>query len=175
VFSQPLFHAVGTGFFVEKRRGIDPEFSVFFTYSLRVNVSETETMSLSLGIPISLGAGGSLDQGYAGDYTAYSFWIHTPLIFNVNIGAGSTKQNKEKVGFFIGGGFAHLFSLHTVDDFVYGNANTTTSTYGPVGNIGFRFAVGRHQKNIETKMTYMRGIGGDYEADIYTLGALFNF
>lgn len=174
-FSQKLIHGIGTGLLVEKIRGIDPELSFLFTYSPRINVSETQSMSLSLGIPLSIGIGGSFDQGYTGDYTAYTFWINTPLILNVNFGAGSTKQNKEKVGFFAGGGFAQQFGLHTSGDYTVGNSSSTTSTYGPTGNIGFRFAVGSHQKNIETKMSYMRGIGGDYEADIYSLQVLFNF
>ena len=174
-FSQKLMHGIGPGILVEKIRGIDPEFSLLFTYSPRINVSETETMSLSLGIPISIGIGGSLDNGYMGDYTPYTFWINTPLILNVNFGAGSTKQNKEKVGFFVGGGFAQQFGVHTSGDYTAGNSSSTTSTYGPTGNIGFRFAVGSYQKNIETKMSYMRGLGGDYEADIYGLMALFNF
>ena len=174
-YSQKFMHGVGTGFFVEKIKDVDPTVSVFFMYSPRVNLSESESMSLSLGIPLSIGFGADYGQGYGGNYSSFDFMINTPLIVNVNFGAGSSKQNNERVGLFIGGGFAHQFNVHSFYNESYGNTSSTSSTYGPTGNLGFRFAVGSHKKNIETRFSYMRGLAGDYMSDIYGIGALFNF
>ena len=99
-----------------------------------------------------------------------------PLMVNVNLGAGSSKDCEDRFGFFIGGGFDYHFGTQTVyDDYYEESSSKSGSTYGPAGNIGFRFAVGSHQKNIEARLSYMKGLKENYKADIYGLAALFNF
>jgi len=178
IFSQSFMHGVGTGVFVEKSKGYDPVATAIFTYSPRINLTESDFMSLSVGIPLTVGLSVNYQSGnyYSEETGGFNFMANLPLMLNVNLGAGSSKEYEDRFGFFLGGGFGYHFGTQTVyDDYYEGSSSKTGSTYGPAGNIGFRFAVGSHQKNIEARLSYMKGLKENYQADVYGLAALFNF
>lgn len=98
-------------------------------------------------------------------------------MINLNIGAGSTRHNEKRFGFFLGGGYAYQYGKYVLDEY-----NGVTEEYpkvketswGPAGNIGVRFSVGKHQKNIEAKLSYMRSLKQD-KTSALGITALFNF
>ena len=178
IFSQSFMHGVGTGIFVEKSKGYDPVATAILTYSPRINLTESDFMSLSVGIPLTIGLSGNYQSSsYNGEETgSINFMANLPLMLNVNLGAGSSKECEDRFGFFLGGGFGYHFGTQSVyDDYYEESSSKSGSTFGPAGNIGFRFAVGSHQKNIEARLSYMKGLKENYKADVYGLAALFNF
>jgi hypothetical protein len=178
VFSQSFMHGVGTGIFVEKSKGYDPIATAILTYSPRVNITESDFMSLSVGVPLTVGLSGNYQSSsyYGEESGSFNFMANIPLMVNVNLGAGSSKECEDRFGFFLGAGFGYHFGTQTyIDDYYEENVSKSGSTYGPAGNIGFRFAVGSHQKNIEARLSYMKGLKDTYKTDVYGLAALFNF
>ena len=181
-FSQSFLHGVGLSIFVSKVETSDIAAFGGVTYSPRVNFLETETLSLSAGIPLSVGLSGSYSynsmNGYSSESNTLRFMFNAPLIVNLNVRAGSTKENESRFGFFVGGGFGyHYGDFNVLESDQYGylyDSDKTLATYGPAANIGFRIAVGSHQKNIETRLSNMKGIN-DTKASIYGMAALFNF
>lgn len=181
-FSQTFMHGAGVNIFVSKVSGADASVYGGFSYSPRVTFLETETLSLSAGIPVSIGLAGS--YSYNSSYYGYEeqnslrFMVNAPLIVDLNIGAGSTKENESRFGFFVGGGFGiHYgdFLVEKPDGYGYTyQAKASSTVYGPAGNVGFRIAVGSHMKNIETKLSYMKGIN-DFKPTIGGVTVSFNF
>ncbi|SFN18008.1 hypothetical protein SAMN05428949_1796 [Chitinophaga sp. YR627] len=183
IFAQHFSHGIGVGIFVADSKTTDARGSFAFTYSPRYNFVEMENASLSVGIPLSVGFSGSYSATY-NSYDGYyednslGYMINVPLIVNFNFGAGSFKGNKQKFGFFAGGGYA----LHTgttdyiaFDDYGSYTDSETRTTTGPVANAGMRIGLGRRKThNLEIKTSYMKGIG-DYNPDIFAVGCLFNF
>ena len=50
------------------------------------------------------------------------FIVNAPFIINLNIGRGSTKDNTDKIGYFLGGGFGYHhgdFIITGTDDYGY--------------------------------------------------------
>jgi hypothetical protein len=170
-FSQRFINGVGVCAFSTGGIGY-PSFATFgFTYSPRVNVYENDNSSVSIGIPLSLTVGYTPD----GDsYSSVRAAFNIPLVVNYNFGCGSTRHNESRVGFFAGGGFGyHSAAYESVD--TYGDDGTVEiESYGPVGNIGVRFGIGRRSKNIEIKASYMKGLDVT-KSDIGGLAAIFNF
>jgi hypothetical protein len=178
--AQRFTHGVGFGVFVIDAPSTDLGAFGTVTYSPKYNFYETEALSVSVGVPLNVG----FAQSYVVDYSGYyyepaplRFMINAPMMINLNVGAGSTKQNEKRFGFFVGGGFGlHYgdYGLTRVEgnyeyyDTQYG------ATFGPSANAGFRIAVGKHQKNIETYFTYGKGVTNQKTA-FYGMGALFNF
>lgn len=181
-FSQSFTHGVGVSVFVSQVKSSGIAAYGGFTYSPRINFLETESMSVSAGVPLSIGTSGSYTYnttyGYSEEDNTIRFMVNVPLIINLNMGAGSTKENESRFGFFAGGGFGyHYGNFNVVEEDQYGYETETVSTfgtYGPAGNIGFRIAVGSNQKNIETRFSYMKGINQSKPA-LYGIAALFNF
>ena len=106
------------------------------------------------------------------------FLFNAPLILNLNMGAGSTKETESRFGAFVGGGFGYNYGNFNVPE-TDEDGNTyddeaLLGTYGPAANAGFRIAVGSHQKNIETRFSYMKGIT-HHKPSIFGLAALLNF
>jgi len=183
VFSQSFMHGAGVGIFVNTAPNTDASVSGVLTYSPRINFLETEDFSVSAGVPLSIGFSGNYSYNYSSYYgtdesNTLRFMFNAPLIINLNVGAGSTKENERRFGFFAGGGFGYHYGSFAkkvvqADDYIsyedgYG------SSYGPAGNIGLRFAVGSHQKSIEARLSYMKAIS-ESKMSAYGVTALFNF
>jgi len=113
--SQTFMHGVGLGVYgTDFPQGDDGVYAAF-SYSPRVNFVETEALSVSAGIPFSIGFSGNYAAGYSSTYGTYEensvrFMFNAPLIFNLNVGAGSTKENEKRIGFFVGAGFGYHYS-----------------------------------------------------------------
>lgn len=187
-FSQTFMHGVGFSsygmIFKDEAGDYDADVYGGFSYSARFTIMEGENTSLSLGVPLNIGIGGSYSyssSSYYGSTTSNSltYMINAPLMFDFNFGAGAHKETEKRFGLFIGGGAGiHHGTVYTdVFDPNYGGfyeQRQTISTLGIAGNLGFRVAVGRNQKNIETRISFMKGLS-DYKPAIFSLGAAFNF
>ncbi|ACU61032.1 hypothetical protein Cpin_3569 [Chitinophaga pinensis DSM 2588] len=187
VHAQRIIHGVGTGVFVDGSSKTETKASSVLNYSVRVSFAETDNTSLSLGIPFSAGING-VDEYYYDSYTGeygynnLGFMVNVPLMFNFNIGAGSAEGCQNRMGFFIGGGFAyHISSVDRkipelyYDYIAYDDLHTTASTIGPAANIGLRIGIGaRKRHNIEINTFYMKGVTS-YKPHIGGLTCLFNF
>lgn len=179
-FSQSFMHGAGVTVVVGTASGGKASVSGGLTYSPRFNFLETETLSLSVGIPFSAGISGSYSYNtYDGEENTLGFMLNAPLMLNLNIGAGSTKENESRFGFFVGAGFGYHhsdFNIDVTDDYGgYYEDSKSINTFGPAGNAGVRFAVGSHQKNIEVRFSYMKGLEEVYKPNIFGVAALFNF
>lgn len=181
-FSQSFMHGAGVGVFIADAPNTDVTAAGVLTYSPRVNFVEAEALSVSIGIPLSIGFSGSYNYNYNSYYgsaesNTIRFMFNAPAIVNLNVGAGSTKDNEKRFGFFVGGGFGYHYGTYTKEyidgDYIsYGEGYT--GSFGPAGNVGLRFAVGSHQKNIEARLSYMKAISESKTA-VYGIAALFNF
>jgi hypothetical protein len=175
-FSQSFMQGAGLTIFVATVNNSDPSVVGGFTYSPRFNFAEMENMSLSVGIPLSAGISeyyNSMDP----DGNSLSFMLNVPLMINLNVGAGSTKENESRLGFFVGAGFGyHLGSYNTnvTDGYDEYSSYQAKSSYGPAANAGVRIAVGNHQKNIEIRLSYLKGIDAT-NANVFGVATLFNF
>ena len=183
VLGQSFMHGAGLTIFVVSPRNGDVSFGEGFTYFPRFNFVETEALSLSAGIPLTVGLtvtssfyyssnGGYSDDGSVG------FVVNAPFIINLNIGRGSTMDNTDKMGYFLGGGYGfHHGDFITIETDSYGYTNEvykSANIYGPAANAGFRIGVGRKHRNIEVRFSYMKGMN-ENKPDIFGGGALFNF
>lgn len=181
-FAQTFMHGVGVSIFVTKIEATDIATFGGFTYSPRVNFLETESLALSVGIPLSIATSGSYSynsrNGYYSENNSLRFMFNAPLIINLNVGAGSTKETESRFGFFVGGGFGYHYGdfnvIETDEDGYSNETEAAFATYGPAANAGIRIAVGSHQKNIEARLSYMKGINQS-KPSIFGMAALFNF
>ena len=156
-----------------------------FTYSPRFNFLEKDKFSVSVGIPLSIGLSVStsttIDPTYGDTYdnTSVGFLVNVPVIVSLNMGRGSTKSNRQKFGYFVGAGFGYHHGDFIAD--IYDPVTNTytdsysINTFGPAANAGVRFGVGRKSKNIEVRLSYMKGISGKYQPSVFGLACLFNF
>jgi len=182
-FSQSFMHGAGVGIFVLKSQNTNATAAFSLSYSPRFNFMETDALSLSVGVPINAGISGSYYSEYNSYYGGYEentlkAFINAPAILNLNVGAGSTKDNESRFGFFIGAGYGLHYGdagKTVIDDYGYETtASKYGSSFGPAGNAGVRIAVGSHQKNIEIRLSYMK-IPDDSKLDIYGVNTYFNF
>lgn len=187
-FSQTFMHGAGitlVGSTTAQGSNSDIGLGEGFTYFPRFNFIETEKLSVSVGIPLCVGI--SATTSYSYDPYGYGnsndskigFVLNAPLIINLNFGRGATKENRKRYGYFVGAGFGYHH-----DNFLtasrYDPATNryidsyTSNTYGPAANAGFRIGVGRQHKNIEIRLSYMKGIN-ESRPNIMGLAAAFNF
>jgi hypothetical protein len=179
--AQRFMHGAGVGIFITEAPLTEIGGFGTLTYSPRFNMYETASFSLSVGVPLNVGLSGSYEydyyNGYGSGQNTIRFMFNAPLMVNFNVGAGSTKNNEKRLGFFAGGGFG----LH-YGDYQYATSengydyygNKYGATFGPSANLGLRFAVGSHRKNIEARLSYMKGVTTP-TTSVYGAGALFNF
>ncbi|MBO9730219.1 MAG: hypothetical protein J7623_16385 [Chitinophaga sp.] len=179
-YSQSFMHGAGVVLFVDHAKNTDANGIGGLTYSPRFNFVEQDEMSVSVGIPLSIGLSGSYSAHY-GDYESESnslnFMFNAPLIVNLNMGCGATKESERRFGYFVGAGFGYHYGSRNYQVLGDGNdrANEKFSTVGPVANAGVRFGVGsKARHNIEVKLSYMKGLNAG-NPDIFSVGALFNF
>ena len=57
------------------------------------------------------------------------------------------------------------------DNFV---GTRSLNTFGPAANAGVRFGVGRKHKNIEVRLSYMKGLN-ETKPNVFGIAGLFNF
>jgi hypothetical protein len=181
VFCQTFMHGAGVTVLVGSSKGGDVTVAEGLTYYPRFNFLENETLSVSAGIPITLGISGSYSANYGSngyyENNSLGFVVNAPLMINLNMGRGSTKENESRYGYFVGAGFGyHHGDFVTVQTDGYSDYNTSKSvnTFGPAANAGFRIGVGRKHRNIEVRFSYMKGINED-KPNIYGIGGAFNF
>lgn len=187
-FSQTFMHGVGFSSYglIFKNPGGDYDADVYagFSYSARFTVMEGENTSLSVGIPLNIGIGGSYSynsSSYYGSTTSNSltYMINAPLMLDFNFGAGAHKETEKRFGLFVGAG-AGLHQGNVYSEYYdpysgsYYEVKQNISALGVAANLGFRVAVGRKQKNIETRISFMKGVN-DVKPTIFSLGAAFNF
>lgn len=186
--SQTFMHGAGVGFVVSRPKSsglLDSK--AFFTlhYYPQVTFVETESYSVSAGIPFTFGISGGYNGSFSSRGDSYEentllALVQIPLMVNFNGGAGSTKENEQRFGYFFGGGFGYhstgIGDVTITDQF--GNEIDTkkeyTKGFGPAANAGVRFAVGSHQKNIEVRASFMQGMS-KYKPSMFGLNAAFNF
>jgi len=197
-FSQRFFHSLGFPVFVD--HSLSKSIASFgLSYAIRYNVMETEKMSLSIGIPISYGGSGSgpgkkedwyydsegnyvpyyTDEDKEGPFTKERTMVDIPLVIQFNFGALSTATNKNRLGFFAGGGLGyHYGPVNVKHPDRNGNTytdSTTQHSVGPMGNIGFRVSLGKSRSGaIELKLSYMKSVTRR-NADIYGISLLYSF
>ncbi len=185
-FCQTFMHGVGItviGSTTAKGSNSDIGFGEGFTYFPRINFVETEALSVSAGIPLVVGLSATTSTtydsyGYGYDNSSVGFVLQAPLIINLNMGRGSTKENRQKFGYFVGAGFGfhHGDFLTDTYDPVSGTYidSYSSNTYGPAANAGVRLGVGRAHKNIEIRLSYMKGIN-ENKPNVFGIAGAFNF
>lgn len=182
--AQHFTHGLGVGLFVEDAERAEAKGSYTLIYSPRFSFAETDKTSLSVGIPLNVGFSATYYAGYSSAYGAYDdsdfgYMINVPLMLNFNIGAGSSSSCHDKMGYFIGVGYAyHIGSVYTPYLNEYGyeyNIPETESSTGLAANIGLRIGVGSRKKhNIEIRTSYMKGMTS-YKPHVIGVNCLFNF
>ncbi|MBK5272535.1 MAG: hypothetical protein JJE22_16150 [Bacteroidia bacterium] len=179
VLGQSFMHGAGLTIFAGSAKGSDVTVGEGFTYYPRFNILETEKLSLSAGIPLTAGISISTSYYYSSgsgyyDDGSIGFIVNVPFIISLNMGRGSTKDNTDKFGYFVGAGFGYHHGDFLVDDYNGYVTSKSTNAYGPAANAGFRIGVGRKHRNIEVRFSYMKGITED-KPNVFGVGALFNF
>lgn len=159
-FSQIFMHGAGitiigstTGQGSNSNIGLDEG----FTYFPRINFVETQSLSLlSAGIHLCVGISAlTAYDNYGYSYGSdIGFILNAPQIINLNIGRGSTKENRNRYGYFVGAGFGFHHDNFLTDNLYDPVTNSyidhyTSNTYDPAANAGFRLGVGTQHKNIE--------------------------
>ena len=152
-----------------------------FTYFPRINFVETEKLSVSVGIPLCVGISAVTSYDYYGysNSNSIGFILNAPLIINLNMGRGSTKENRKRYGYFVGAGFGYHHDNFLTSSRYNPTTNSyvdryTSNTYGPATNAGVRIGVGKKHKNIEVRLSYMKGIN-ESKPNVMGLAAAFNF
>ena len=179
-FSQSFMHGAGITVLGGYEHGGNITLAEGFTYSPRFNFLETEKLSVSVGIPLSIGISattGSYDYTSNSYNSSIGFVFNAPLIVNLNMGRGSTKENRQKFGYFFGAGFGYNHGDFIGVDNIDQNGNlvsTSDNNFGPAANGGIRFGVGKKHKNIELKFSYFKGLN-DKKPNIFGIAGLFNF
>lgn len=178
---QKFMHGAGTGVFINFGTGINKSMPTILTYCPRINIVDRENFSVSSGLPFSLGFGSDYNlnsqNGVTDVSSSTTFIINVPAMFNINLGAGASKLSTKRTGFFAGAGFAYQYGSYASKFF-----NNATNEYekfnsdawGPAANIGIRFAVGKRQKNIEARVSYMGSVT-EHKISAVGIAALFNF
>lgn len=183
-FAQTFMHGAGITVLGSTSGGGSFSYGEGLTYSPRFNFVETDKLAVSVGIPLSIAVSASASStydpygGYYYDNTSVGLVINAPLIINLNMGRGSTKENTSKFGYFVGvgGGYHHGdFLVDEVDAFGnYYTGSKSLNVFGPAANAGVRFGVGRQHRNIEVRLSYMKGLN-DVKPNIFGIAGLFNF
>ena len=177
-FCQSFMHGAGVTILVGSSQGGDVTVAEGFTYFPRFNFLETESLSVSVGIPLSVGVSAAYSAGYSNsggfsDQSSIGFVVNAPLIINLNMGRGSTKDNRSKLGYFVGGGVGYHHGDFVTTGYGY-TASESINSFGPAANAGFRIGVGRAHKNIEVRLSYMKGLN-ENKINLFGIACAFNF
>jgi len=184
VFCQTFMHGAGVTVLVGSSKGGNVTVAEGLTYFPRVNFLETDAISVSVGVPLSVGISASSSYyssnsgGYYSEPGAIGFVANVPLIINLNMGRGSTKDNPDRYGYFVGAGFGYhhgdfITTQTDVSGYSY-TASESINSFGPAANAGFRIGVGRAHRNIEIRLSYMKGLN-ENKASLFGLAGSLNF
>ena len=185
-FAQSFLHGAGISVMaVDQTRGDNNAWNYGWglTYTPRFNFLETEQLAVSVGIPLtvrySLSSSIAYSQsGYSYNNSSIGIVENLPLIGSLNYGRGSTRANRSRYGFFVGGGFAYEHGDYFAD--IYDPAtnsyieNYSTNVFGPAANAGARIGIGRKHRNIEVRLSYMKALN-ELKPNVFGLACLFNF
>lgn len=178
-FSQSFRNGLGVSVFSGKPDGLDSKVMGAITWSPYLSFMEKDNLSLSVGLPLSMGLSGTYNSRADESENTLSFMFNAPLMLNFNMGAGSSRKNEDRFGWFVGGGFGYhyqtgLDEIEIDENGDYHTVGGEKSTVGPVANAGVRIGVGSSSHNIEIKASYMKGVSGS-KASIIGVGCFFNF
>ena len=138
---------LGTGFTIgTQSTGIAQGFGAFtFIPDLRFHLSEHG--SFSVGVPVMFGA------------TDVDNILQSSLVFDINRGAGSSKGNSDRFGYFLGAGvgFQAIFDAFFGSDDVFSDHDAQAMHgAGPMINAGFRMNMGKRGTNLELRFSGMK-------------------
>lgn len=175
-YSQSFMHGIGINVFVANASGGQSAVNGGISYTPRFNFIEGDDMSVSAGIPFTVGITGSgsyNSRSGASDGSTLGFVFNAPLIVNLNMGAGSTKDAESRFGYFVGAGYGYHYGVYMAASAYDGSdVSTVFNTTGPVANAGVRLGVGSH--SVEVRLQYMKGLN-DVKPNIFSAGAAFVF
>jgi hypothetical protein len=154
-FSQTFMHGVGANIVVQSTPGYNAQTVPSVIYSPRFAFLEADGSSFSVGLPISLAFRGIYPTEEK-RVDAIGWMLNAPLMLDFNDGAGSGKSNNSRVGFFFGGGFGYHANVITKKDYTGNDIAYPMSGFGPAGEAGIRFSVGKHRRNVEFRISYMK-------------------
>jgi len=175
IFGQTFMQGAGITVFAASPKNGKLSIGETVNYSPRFTVLETDGLSVSVGIPLGIGISiSTYFDIYNSSSVSYGLVFNAPLIVNLNIGRGSTKENRNKLGYFVGAGFGYYHAdFKTYNDFGE-TIPQTTNAYGPAANAGIRFGIGKAHQSVEVNVSYMKGIN-ESKPDVFGLGCAFNF
>jgi len=179
-FSQRFMHGVGLAGTMGTSKQ-DFIVGAGLTYSPRINIIQNDALSVSVGIPVTvtLTSYSPKDPGTTYYQGANGHELNAPLIINLSLGRGSTRDNSNKFGYFIGGGGGYHY-IYTRSDMVNLSGMSFTSTdnsslLGWAVNAGLRVGIGESHKNLELRLSYMKTIQDYHNNMIFGGAVLFNF
>ena len=171
-FSQTFMQGLGINLVMQSLPGYSVKPVVGIIYSPRFGFFEKDHSSLTVGLPISLAYAGTYDTMAGKEIIVNIRWmLDAPLIINYNFGAGGTKKDAGRFGFFAGIGYGYHtnpYADNKSDSLAY-----IESGFGPVFNIGLRIAKDQHH-NFEFRFSYMKAMDVS-KSDIFGIGAIFNW
>ena len=185
-FSQTFQHGLGICVFVDNLVPHRITTVGGLTYTPRLNFEETEKMSVSVGLPLSIAYTdnstsytdeyGDIVSSGNGDIT--NFTLDVPVIVNLSMWGGSSKLNTQKVGGFIGGGYAYHYTANRNYDYTDKNGDVITKrtggrSYGPVANGGLRVLI-EDTRYLELKFSYYRGMNRN-KMNVFGFMLVYNF
>ncbi len=108
-------------------------------YHPRFNITESERSAIGIGIPLTFGLSGSTNSREGGNL---SIIADLPLVVDYNFGAGSSVDNEDGFGAFIGAGFGYTYSNQTYTyDYGFGVTDYEQykgTSYGPLAHGGIK-------------------------------------
>ncbi|MBX3242820.1 MAG: hypothetical protein KIT80_18200 [Chitinophagaceae bacterium] len=146
---QKIYHSIGiNGSFTNSKEAVFPYLGA--SYTPRINFYEKPGFSISGTLPVTLGVP---LLSYLLPYQGAI--INIPAVANFSWGGGSAPGNKQKTGYFFGGGDGYHYQL--VNQYT-GISSSNMATLTPISslaataNAGFRISLGRRkQKYLELR------------------------
>jgi len=172
-FSQTFMQGIGANIVIQSAPGYKTQTLPSVIYSPRFAFLEAEGSSFSIGLPISFAFSGVYHIRNEDAITLGSM-LNAPLMLDFNNGAGSGKSNESRVGFFFGAGFGYQANIITQKDYTGNDIAYPMSGFGPAGEAGIRFAVGKHQHNIEFRISYMKTQDAS-GSGVFGIGCVFGY
>lgn len=172
-FSQTFMQGIGGNIVTQTTSGYKTQTLPSVIYAPRFAFLEAEGSSISIGLPISFGFNGAYHIRNE-DAITLGWMFQAPLMLDFNDGAGSGNSNESRIGFFFGAGFGYQTNIILKKDYAGNDIAYPMSGFGPVGEAGIRFAVGKHQHNIEFRISYMK-THDTSQSGVFGIGCVFGY